>query len=304
MTLLIALTYATDKLNETVIVGKEVLKTYGTNMYLTVDEEIKLIDLLYGLMLRSGNDASVVIATYVAGNIDNFVYLMNEKAKEIGMQNTIFLNPHGLDEETKNYSTAYDLGILTRYLYLNYPKYKEIAGTKYYNLTSNYKAYSLTNRCKIIFTYKYITSCKNGYTPLAGKSLITTASKNNLNLLVVSLNDPDIYLNHENIYEYYFNKYQNYVLLDKNNFKIDNNNLNNYYIKNSFTYPLTKEEYDNITTKIIINSEKEDIIGTINILLNDKVIHEEKIYKKINKENNKKNNLFKKITNFLKKIFD
>lgn len=185
MTFLTAITYASDRLYDKVLVGEEVLKMYGTNMYITLDEELKLIDLLYGLMLRSGNDASVVIATYVAGGVDEFVYLMNEKAKEIGMINTNFKNPHGLDEETKNYSTAYDLAVLTRYLYLNYPLYKEISGAKYYDFKSNFKSYSLTNRSKIIFTYKNITTAKNGYTPLAGKSLVTTASNNDLNLLII-----------------------------------------------------------------------------------------------------------------------
>ena len=101
MTLLIALTYAGDKLDEKVEVGDEVLKMYGTSMYLTMGEKVRFIDLLYGLMLRSGNDASVVIAKYVAGSIDNFVYLMNEKALEIGMQNTTYKNPHGLDENSR-----------------------------------------------------------------------------------------------------------------------------------------------------------------------------------------------------------
>lgn len=303
MTFLIALTYASDKLNEKVIVGDEVLKMYGTNMYLSLKEEVKLIDLLYGLMLRSGNDASVVIATYVAGSIDNFVYLMNEKAKEIGMRNTIFKNPHGLDEETKNYSTAYDLAILTRYLYLNYPEYKEISGTKYYDFMSNFKSYSLTNRSKIMFTYKNITTAKNGYTPLAGKSLVTTASNNNLNLLITTLNDPDIYSNHTNMYEYYFQQYQNYLLLDKNNFKVDGNLFTeNYYIKNNFTYPLTNSEKDNIQIKIIVNKEN-DILGFVNVLLNDKVIHEEKIYKKNNEIKEKKDSFFKKIINFFKNFF-
>lgn len=307
MTFLTALTYASDKLNEEVTVGDEVLKMYGTNMYLNLGEKLKLIDLLYGLMLRSGNDASVVIAKYVGGDIDNFVYLMNEKAKEIGMQNTTYKNPHGLDEETKNYSTAYDLAILTRYLYLNYPLYKEIAGAKYYDFSSNLKSYSLINRSKIIFNYDKITTTKSGFTPSAGKSLVTTASSNNLNLLIVTLDDPDNYLNHERLYKYYFDNYQNYVLLDKNNFKVDGNIFKEkYYIKNNFVYPLTMKEKDSIKEKIIINDkDNSDILGTINILLNDEVIHTENIYKSSSKENKNKENtsLLKKIFNFLKKLF-
>ena len=302
MTFLTAITYANEKLNETVVVGEEVLTMYGTNMYLSLDEELKLIDLLYGLMLRSGNDASVVIATYVAGSVENFVYLMNELANKIGMINTIFKNPHGLDEETKNYSTAYDLAILTRHLYLNYPIYKEISGTKYYDFKSNQKSYSLINRSKIIFTYKNITTAKNGYTPLAGKSLVTTATNNNLNLLIVTLNDPNIYENHENLYNHFFNNYQNYTVLDKTNFKIDGNLYKNYYIKNNFTYPLTKKEKGRISTRIIIN-ENEKTLGSINVFLNNKMIHEEKIYKEQTKKEERKESFFKKLINFFKNFF-
>ena len=303
MTFLIAMIYASDKLDSKVIVGEEVLKMYGTSMYLSLNEEVTLKDLLYGLMLRSGNDASVVIATYVSGNVDDFVYLMNEKAKEIGMNNTTFKNPHGLDEETKNYSTAYDMAILTRYLYSNYHLYKEISGTKYYDFSSNQKAYSLVNRSKIIFTYQYITSCKNGYTPLAGKSLVTTASKNNLNLLIVTLDDSDIYANHQNLYEYFFQNYESYQILNKDNFKVDGNLFKeNYYIKNSFSYPLTKEEKDNLNIKIIVNKQ-ENVLGTVNVLLNDKLIHEEKIYQKEIKEEKKKESILKKIINFFKNFF-
>ena len=302
MTFLTAITYAGDNLDNEVVVGEEVLTMYGTSMYLGLDEKVSLRDLLYGLMLRSGNDASVVIATYISGSVSNFVDLMNQKAQEIGMLNTTFKNPHGLDEETKNYSTAYDLAILTRYLYLNYPIYKEISGTKYYDFSSNIKAYSLVNRSKIIFTYKNITTAKNGYTPLAGKSLVTTASSDNLNLLIVTLNDLNIYENHENMYNYYFEKYQNYLLLDKNNFKVNQGLFKGkYYVKNSFTYPLTNLEKENIRTKVIVKEEGE-VLGSVNILLNDKLIHEELIYKKEEKVKEKEG-ILKKIVNFFKNLF-
>ena len=106
-------------LDKEVEASDEILKMYGTSIYLEVGEKMKLIDLLYGLMLRSGNDASVVIAKEIAGTEEKFVALMNKKAKEIGMTNTTFSNPHGLDEETKNYSTARDMAKLSRYAYKN-----------------------------------------------------------------------------------------------------------------------------------------------------------------------------------------
>ena len=300
MTFLISIENIGNRLDEKVIVGDEVLKMYGTNMYLNLDEEITYRDLLYGLMLRSGNDASVVLAKNTLGDIDYFVELMNSKAKEIGMINTIFKNPHGLDEETKNYSTAYDLAILTRYLYLNYPIYREIAGSKYYDFKSNIKSYSLVNRCKIIFTYKNITSCKNGYTPLAGKSLVTTASNNDLELLIVTLDDFDIYNNHQRLYDYYFNLYKNTLILDKNNLYIPNIK-DKYYIKNSFYYPIKNNEINNIKKKILLEN-KNNNLGKIQIYLKDNLIHEEIIYKEIN---NKKNNnsIFFKFRNIIKNIF-
>ncbi len=116
MTFLTSLKLGEYKLDEKVIVKEEVLKTYGTNMYLNIGEELTIRDLLYGLMLRSGNDASVTLAVNLAGSIDEFVLKMNQYAEELGMHNTIFKNPHGLDEDTKNYSTAYDLAILARHL--------------------------------------------------------------------------------------------------------------------------------------------------------------------------------------------
>ena len=300
MTFLISIENIGNRLDEKVIVGDEVLKMYGTNMYLNLDEEITYRDLLYGLMLRSGNDASVVLAKNTVGDIDYFIELMNSKAKEIGMINTIFKNPHGLDEETKNYSTAYDLAILTRYLYLNYPIYREIAGSKYYDFKSNIKSYSLVNRCKIIFTYKNITSCKNGYTPLAGKSLVTTASNNDLELLIVTLDDFDIYNNHQRLYDYYFNLYKNTLILDKNNLYIPNIK-DKYYIKNSFYYPIKNNEINNISKKILLEN-KNNNLGKIQIYLKDNLIHEEIIYKEIN---NKKNNnsIFFEFRNIIKNIF-
>ena len=301
MTFLVAVKYKSQNLFDKVIVGEEVLKMYGTNMYLSLDEELTLIDLLYGLMLRSGNDASVVIANYVSKNEDEFVKLMNKTAEEIGMINSSFKNPHGLDEETKNYSTAYDLAVLTRYLYTKYPLYKQIAGCKYYDFKSNQKSYELINRSKIIFDYKKTTTAKTGYTPSAGKSLVSTATNDNLNLLIVTLDDGNHYQNHQNMYEYFFSLYSNYKIIDKNNFTISKNIFNfPYYVLNDFTYPLTSLEKEKIENKIIIN-EKNNSLGTIKILLNGNLIHEQEIFKQ--EKVLKKDSFFKKILNFIKNIF-
>ena len=278
-------------LDKEVEASDEILKMYGTSIYLEVGEKMKLIDLLYGLMLRSGNDASVVIAKEIAGTEEKFVELMNEKAKEIGMTNTTFSNPHGLDEETKNYSTARDMAKLSRYAYNN-KTYRKIIGTEEYRVKTDNKSYLWYNRMKLLGDYKYCTGGKNGYTPSAGKTLVTTHEKGNLKITVVSLHDNDEYNNHENLAEYAFDNYYNYNILDKNDFDliIDDNK---YYIKNSFSYPLTDKEKDNIKVLASIDdSLTKGKVGNIKISLNNKVLKKVPIYLK---EEKKKENFFTKL---------
>ena len=278
-------------LNNEVEAGDEILKMYGTSIYLELNEKMKLIDLLYGLMLRSGNDASVVIAKVVAGSVDEFVKMMNEKAKEIGMTNTTFSNPHGLDEETKNYSTARDMAKLSRYAYKN-KTYRKIIGTEEYRVKTDNKSYLWYNRMKLLGDYKYCTGGKNGYTPSAGKTLVTTHKKGDLKITVVTLYDNDEYNNHERLAEYAFDNYSNYDIVDKNDFDlvIDNNK---YYVNESFSYPLTESEKDNVKVLASIDdSLNNGKVGNINISLNNKTLKKIPLYIK---EEKKKENFFTKL---------
>ena len=278
-------------LDSDVEAGEEILKMYGTSIYLELNEKMKLIDLLYGLMLRSGNDASVVIAKAVAGSEEEFVKMMNEKAKEIGMTNTTFSNPHGLDEETKNYSTARDMAILSRYAYKN-KTYRKIIGTEEYRVKTDNKSYLWYNRMKLLGDYKYCTGGKNGYTPSAGKTLVTTHKKGNLKITVVTLYDNDEYNNHERLAEYAFDNYSNYDIVDKNDFDlvIDDNK---YYVNKSFSYPLTDSEKDNVNVLASIDdSINSGKVGNINISLNNKTLKKIPLYIK---EEKKKENFFTKL---------
>ena len=237
-------------LNRKITVGEEVLSMYGTNIYIEVGEKISMKDLLYGLLLRSGNDASVVIAKEVGGSEEKFVEMMNEKAKDIGMKNTIFKNPHGLDEETKNFSTAYDMALLSKYAFSN-KLYRKIVKTQKYEVSTVKKTYLWYNRNQLLTDYQYCTGGKNGYTPSAGKTLVSTASKDDLNLTIVSLNDGDIYNNHENLYENIFSEYHRYEIIDKNDFHISAETSDkNFYLKESFYYPLTEQEVEKIRTVV------------------------------------------------------
>lgn len=286
------------KLDDTVTVGEEVLKMYGSNIYIELGEKMKLIDLVYGLMLRSGNDAAIVIATYIGGNEEKFVEMMNNKAQEIGMKNTIYNNSHGLDEETENKSTAYDMALLSSYAYKN-PIYREVVGTKKYNVQTDKKTYSWTNRNKLLFRYKYATGGKTGYTPSAGRTLVTNASNDNLNLTAVTLNDGNEYISHEKMYEYGFENYSNYLILDKNKFKIDDSYYKDkIYINESFIYPLAESEKDRI--KVIVkltkleNYKNNEEVGVVSVTLNDNEIYNEKVYVSVKNKNQ----------NFLTKIKD
>ncbi len=272
-------------LTEKITVGEEVLSMYGTNIYVEVGETMKLRDLLYGLLLRSGNDASVVIAKAIAGSEEKFVELMNHKAQEIGMKDTIFRNPHGLDEETENYSTAYDMALLSRYAYQN-KTYRNIVSTDKYEVSTGKKAYLWYNRNKLLKAYEYCTGGKNGYTPRAGKTLVTTSSKNGLNLTIVTLSDGDIYNNHIDLYENTFSKYKRYKIIDKNNFKIDKEFVDeDIYLQDSFYYPLTSNEVDDIKTVVhFLDDSATDEIGTIEIFLSNEKIGELPIYHKIKKK--------------------
>lgn len=292
-------------LDDIVTVGEEVLTMYGSNIYIQLGEKMTLRDLLYGLLLRSGNDSAIVIATYIGGNEEKFVEMMNKKAKEIGMINTIYSNSHGLDEVTQNYSTAYDMAILSSYAN-TLPEYREISGTKKWTTSTENKSYVWHNRNKLLSLYEYATGGKTGYTPSAGRTLVTTATKDNLNLTAVTLNDPNEYISHENMFEYGFNKYKTYLIIDKNYFAIDDNYYkDNIYIKNSFSYPLTDQELEDVSIVIEIlklsDYNNNDKVGEVIVKLDKEEIFRENVYVKvINKEDE---GLFNRIKAFFNKLF-
>ena len=303
MTAVIAI--ESGKLDDKVIIGNEIKTAYGSGIYIRVGEEMTLRDLLYGLMLRSGNDAALAIANYVGGSVDEFVKLMNKKAKELKMTNTVFNNPSGLDQDKGNYSTAYDMALLTSYA-MKLDDYKQITGTKKYTLTTNKNTYSWINKNKLLSLYKYTTGGKTGFTEIAKRTLVSTATKDNTNLVVVTLNDGNDWNDHRALFEYGFNNYINIKILEKGNINIYNDDYySDYilYIKNDYSYLLSSGEHDNLIFKYKLEKKRKindnDEIGTLNIYLGDKKIHEEKIYVSI-KEKEKNRSFIDKIKDWFK----
>lgn len=290
MTAVIAI--ESGKMDDIVKVGDEIDKSYGSGIYIEKGEEISLRDLVYGLMLRSGNDASYAIANYVAG--DKFVELMNKKAKEIGMKNTIFNNPNGLDEEEGNYSTAYDMALLTSYA-VKLDEYKEIVGTKQHIVKTNKRTYLWINKNKLLFSYEYTTGGKTGFTQRAKRTLVTTASRDELNLVVVTLNDGNDFLDHKRLFEYGFDNYYRQQLLKKGSINLhDKVYYGKYNLKINNDYSCVLDNNDKVFLQFdLYNEPVTGKTGEVKIIVNGETIHKEDIYaEKITK---KKKSLFERL---------
>ena len=296
MTSIIAI--ESGKVEDTVTIDDSILKAYGSGIYIEVGEEIKLKDLLYGLMLRSGNDAALAIANYIAGSEENFVNLMNAKAKELGMKNTLFYNASGLPTPHGNYSSCYDMALLTRYVMKN-KLYREIVSTKEYKAATNYKTYVWNNKNKLL-RYNYITGGKTGYTEESGRTLVSSATIDGMNLIAVTIRDSDDWNTHLELYNYAKDNYASYKVLNKNKFKVIGDTYykdNYFYIKNDVYIPLKKNEKKSLVSHIILEKKKNykinDKVGINQIYLGNKLLYEEDIY--IIKGNTTKKSIFEKI---------
>ena len=202
MTCIIALEHL--NLEEKVYIDECVDKAYGSAVYLKKGTYISNKDLLYGLMLRSGNDCALMISKSVSNNLDSFIDLMNKKAIEIGMKYTTFVNPHGLDEmDGGNISCSYDMALLQNYA-LNNEIYKKITSAKSYR-SENYGVW--VNKNKLFNKYSNCISGKTGYTKLAKRTLVTSAKNDNLELTIVTLNCGGDFAYHKQLYEKHFNIY-------------------------------------------------------------------------------------------------
>ncbi len=277
MTTLVALENA--NINDYYIVGDEISTINGSMIYVKKGEKISLESLLYGLLLVSGNDAAMVIANNVM-QYDNFINRMNLKAIELGMDNTIFENPHGLNDDSKNYSSAKDLAILMKYAIKN-KEFLKISGTKKYKVSTNKSDYIWYNKNKLLSTYKYSVSGKIGYTRASGQVYVSNAKKNNVSLIIASINEPNKFELHKKLYEEYFKKYKKYKIIDKYNFSINDNNYKKYYffINNDVNVILSNKEISKIKIKAQINAKMNDnIAGSLNIYLDSKIIKRELLY--------------------------
>ncbi|MCD7840386.1 MAG: D-alanyl-D-alanine carboxypeptidase [Erysipelotrichaceae bacterium] len=267
MTAIIAI--ENGNLNDVYTIGEEVNEAWGSGVYIHIGDTISLRDLLHGILLRSGNDASLVCAKNIGGDIETFVAMMNAKAKQIGMNNTHFSNPTGLDEEDDgNQSTVYDMALLMSYCSQN-PIFNDIVSQTSYQREDGNGTW--TNKNKLLSMYEYCVGGKTGYTKKAKRTLVTRAIKGNVSLVIVTFNCGNDFEFHQQKYEECFDKYHSILILHKgiynyhgHSFLIDEDLYYNSEDTQSVSYMIE----DNIISivvnnQIIYNTESENSINII-----------------------------------------
>ena len=188
-------------------IPKEAVGIEGSSMYLREGEILTIQELLYGLMLQSGNDAAVALAIYCGGTVEGFVQMMNDKARTLGLENTRFENPNGLDAPG-HYSTARDLAVLTAYAMEN-PIFLKTVSTKSVRIGERY----LSNHNKLLWQLDGADGVKTGFTKAAGRILVSSATRDGRRLICVTINAPDDWRDHKNLLEDGFSKYQHRQLV-------------------------------------------------------------------------------------------
>ena len=279
------------RMNEIIQIDKNACYIGGSEVGLVPNTQISAKDLLTGMLLPSGNDAATQIAIHIAGSTENFAKMMNIRAKELGLNNTNFVTPHGLDNED-HYSTAYEMALISKYA-RNYKEIRDIVQTKYATITINNNQKQLKNTNALLFDYPYTTGMKTGFTDDAGRCLSASASKDNLNLIAVVLGSESSQIRFsetKQILEETFEKYNYYDLSNFTNIYINipiiKGQKNNYIVtySDNISEALTKEEYSNIQVKQELLKEinapmhKNDYIGKVTIYTGDYIIYEKEIH--------------------------
>ncbi|MGB3963248.1 MAG: D-alanyl-D-alanine carboxypeptidase family protein [Tepidanaerobacteraceae bacterium] len=205
-------------LSDIVVTSEEPLRVDGSRIYLEEGEKLTLEQMLYGMMLNSGNDAAVAIAEHIGGDIESFVKMMNAKAREIGAYHTTFVNPSGLPDEG-HLTTAYDLALISRYALLNLPKFRKIVSTKTLEIPWQAEEWDrqLINLNKLLWNYEGADGVKTGYTSTAGRTLVASATRDGWQLISVVLkSDANIWSDSMALLDYGFENFEIKNLVGKN----------------------------------------------------------------------------------------
>lgn len=268
-------------LNDKVTVSKRAASIWGSTIKLKAGEELTLRELLYGLMLKSGNDAALAVAEHIGGTVENFVEMMNVKARELGLKDTSFKTPHGLDANG-HYSTPYELAMIARYALQN-PVFAKIVATKNTTITNR----SLYTTNEMLSLYPGANGVKTGYTGKAGRCLVTSVTRDDFQIISVVLYCASRNKRAESsktILDYAFNNYRPYELLSTSqelgqvNVKKGMKSSVSVVPVEGISMPLSKEEKESLKTELTLYESinapvyKGVEVGKIEFIANGKLI--------------------------------
>lgn len=283
ITVLVAIESGVD-LDSEVTVSSRAAGKEGSSIYLKVGEKQKLGDLLYAVMLRSGNDAATAVAEHVGKTEEQFVAMMNAKVQELGLTGTHFANPHGLDAN-EHYSTAHDMAILTADALRN-PTFAEIVSTKIKTIPYPGEDYDrkMYNKNKMLTRYEGADGVKTGYTKAAGRCLVSSATVDGRQVAVVTLDAPSDWVDHQHLLDYGFMKYENYPVA-KEKEVVKTLPLKNgieaqvdVQVGHEFNYPVRGDEKEKLRTELILADQLKapvtvgEKVGEMKVYYEDKVL--------------------------------
>ncbi len=291
-----------------ITVTPEMVRVEGSSMGLLAGDKVTLHDLLYGLMLASGNDAANVIAFTLGGSLDGFVNMMNEKAKELGLENTSFATPSGLDDEN-HYTTAYELAKIT-YHAMQIPEFAKAVSTEKATLNYGNPPYrrSLSNHNKLLKNFDGAVGVKTGFTKKSGRCLVSAARREGKFVIAVTLNDPNDWQDHKNMLEYGFSAIKQTrisPLVNSYNIPVISGNSENIEVEIE-PFTVNALETEDITYQVYLPKfvyapiKKDEVLGSIVYKSNDTVLAEKQLLanKDITVLENKKSLIDKIAENF------
>lgn len=304
-------------MDEEVTVSHNAAYQEGSAAYIREGNVITMRDLLYGLMLNSGNDAAVAIAEHVSGTSEAFAELMNKKAELLGLEATHFMNPNGLDDP-EHYTTAYELALIARYAMQN-ADFRDIVGTRTYQATPINADETLyfSNHNKLLKSYDGATGIKTGYTRATGRCLVSSAERDGMEFIAVTLGDSNDWSDHRDMLDYAFSQYYpKQVVREGMTVKVAQINGRRYNMlaKNDFTVPLKergKTDIEVIThmaeqLEAPINAEEK--VGYLDIICDGKEVGRVDVISQndiVNTEGAQlKNSFIEKLTSVVKALFD
>ncbi len=270
MTALLAV--ESNKLDNLVVITAEMLDTEGSSLGLSVDDNITLYDLTVGMMMTSGNDSANAVAYFLGGSLEGFAKMMNAKAKEIGMNSTVFVTPSGLDEGN-HHSTAYDMALLGAYAVKN-DTFAKISAMQSADITISDKKITVYNHNKLLSMDKDFYGVKTGYTSKAGRCLVSAKKCNGNSLICVTMNAPDDWNDHLNLMKACSEKYKKQTVKSKIEIPVVGSDKSSVLCRYSGEYYALGE----ITVKLYYHPfayapvKKGDALGTACVYKNNELI--------------------------------